>query len=141
LETVDACDARFAGALMSQSQSNACPLMGTSFEGTRGLGILLQNSDVFAAILNGPTLANSALTGWTLAEACRREADLRGSDLDGSVLLPADLSGAKLKDADPRGADLGPVDLDRLGALSGAVTSHAQAERILVEPANVVVRH
>ena len=36
-------------------------------------------------------------------------------------------------------ADLGPVDLDRLGALSGAILSRAQAERILVELANVVV--
>ena len=45
----------------------------------------------------------------------------------------------KLKNADLRGADLGPVDLDRLGALSGAIISRTQAERILVEVANVVV--
>jgi hypothetical protein len=32
-----------------------------------------------------------------------------------------------------------PVDLDRLAALSGAIISRAQAERILVELANVVV--
>jgi len=38
---------------------------------------------------------------------------------------------AKLKDADLRGADLGPVDLDRLSAMSGAIISRTQAERIL----------
>ena len=84
-------------------------------------------------------LGNAALTGLRLTEASLRGADLRGSDLAGSVLLNADLFEAKLKDADLRGADLGPVDLDRLRAMSGALISHTQAERILVELANVVV--
>ena len=78
--------------------------------------MLLQNSNLFAANLNGCTLANAALTGLRLSETCLRGADLRGSDL-------------------------GPVDLDRLGALSGAIISRAQAGRILVELANVVVTH
>ena len=46
---------------------------------------------------------------------------------NGSVLLNADLYDAKLKSADLRGADLGPVGLERLGALSGAIISRAQA--------------
>ena len=46
---------------------------------------------------------------------------------NGSVLLHADLYAAKLKSADLRGADVGPVDLERLGALSGAIISRAQA--------------
>jgi len=65
--------------------------------------------------------------------------DQRGADLAGSVLLNADLYDAKFKGADLRRADLGPIDLDRLAALSGAIITHLQAERILVELANVVV--
>jgi hypothetical protein len=41
--------------------------------------------------------------------------------------------------ADLRSADLGPVDLDRLTALSGAIIGRDQVERILVQLANVVV--
>ena len=99
---------------MSEAEFHGCRLMGATFEGTRGLGMLLQNCNLYAANLNGCALANAALTGLRLTEA-----SLRGADL--------------------RGADLGPVDLNRLGALSGAIVSRTQAERILVELANVVV--
>jgi uncharacterized protein YjbI with pentapeptide repeats len=90
-EAVDACDARFGGALMTEAEFHGCRLMGTSFEGTRGLGMLLQNCNLYAANLNGCVLTNVALTGLRLTEASLRGADLRGSDLAGSVLLHADL--------------------------------------------------
>ena len=138
-EMVDATGAHFGGALMSEAQFHGCRLMGTNFEGTRGLGMLLQDSNLYAANLGGAALGNAALTGLRLTEASLRGADLRGSDLSGSVLVGADLFAAKLKNADLRGADLGPVDLDRLRALSGAIISRTQAEAILVELANVVV--
>ena len=101
--------------------------------------MLLQNSNLYAANLNGCALANACAHRLAPDRGLLRGADLRGSDLAGSVLLNADLHAAKLKNADLRGADLGPVDLDRLRAMSGAIISRTQAERILVELANVVV--
>ena len=74
---MDASDAHFGGALMTETEFHGCRLMGTNFERSRGLGMLLQSCNLYAANLNGCALANAALTGLRLTGASLRGADLR----------------------------------------------------------------